>query len=53
MNLQNRNRFTGCEKLIVTKWDSQWGGMGWGFVIGICYMQIEIYGMIGQWGPAV
>ena len=38
--LQNRNKFTDFEKLLVTKGD-RWrvGGMGWGFGTGICTLR--------------
>ena len=52
--LQKRNRLTDFAKLMVTKEDTWLGGrLDWEFGIGICTLHTEIYGMIGQWVPAV
>ena len=48
---QNRNIHTDFEKCMVTKWAGGGGRvMDWG--LRLAYAQ-EVYGIIGQWGPAV
>ena len=53
--MQNRNRLTHFENLVVTKgdrWGVGWGGRngpgGWDW-----HVHTEVCGMTGQWGPAV
>ena len=48
--MQNRNRLTDFEKLILTKGD-RWGvGRRDGLGVWDWHMHTDIYGMIGQWG---
>ena len=49
--LQNRNRLTDFEKLTVTKGDRWWGGKD-GLQVWDGHMHTEVYGVIGQRGPA-
>ena len=50
--LQNRNRLTDFENLMITKGD-RFGGGGNGLGVWYWHMHTEVYGMTGKCGPAV
>ena len=49
--MQNGNELTGFEKLVVTRGIGRVGRGGLG--VWNWHMHVEVYGMTGQWGPAV